>query len=142
MKRLEPGLKERDSGLAKGQQWSSKRLTGSGNHTKPTGAQFISKHNYGSKETEIEVSQELRNVIEQLEALREKNNKWLRDYEKNAELRNRREAGEGTKAELAEYHDLREAYLEHQKLYSQGIKMTRKAGLVDGVTGGGPTVRV
>lgn len=101
-----------------------------------------SNHRKGAGKVEIDVPEELRGVIDRLEATRIKFNKWVALKKKHRLLWDRLEAGDGTEAELEDYADLKEAALEHRRAHKEGSKMTSRAGLIKGAAEPGKTSKL
>lgn len=93
------------------------------------------KYRQGGGKVEIEVPEGLSDVVEILEANRDKRNLWQKRYKDKA-LRDRMEAGDGTKTQLDEYHDLKEAALRYRRAYAEGARMMK------GVADSGKTIKI
>lgn len=92
-----------------------------------------SSYRKSSGKVKVEISEGMLGTLEKLEATREAMNQWATKYKNNKALRDRLEARQGTEAELAEYDKVKQGALEHNRIYLQGYKKTRRAGLNDDV---------
>lgn len=99
-------------------------------------------HNYGKKKTIVEVPEDVSGIVEKMEIIREKAKEWRREFKGNPELQRKMENGEGTRAELTRYHDLKEAWSQYTTEYMRGFRRTEKSRLVEGASGAGRTVRM